>query len=192
MKAVESNLIDVIWGDERPKRPTNNVTVLDVKYAGETCASKLHRLREEMKKKNAALLVLSALDDIACIICAPVLQKQLSFRDFQPARQRYSLQPGLLCLCNHRLQQCLVCYFSSHRTHIELIVIFQTVPIARAAEECRSARAFDGGGCSTATLSRYCATAEYLPSVDKRWQSESMAACTHRQSGTRRRCQSGE
>lgn len=93
MKTVEPNLVDVIWADERPKRPTNNVTVLDMKYAGETCASKLRRLREEMKKKDAALLVLSALDDIACTICVSVSLKSCSLGTFNLRGNDVSYNP---------------------------------------------------------------------------------------------------
>ncbi len=39
--------------------------VLDVKYAGETVAEKLARLRAAMKKENATVHILSSLDDVA-------------------------------------------------------------------------------------------------------------------------------
>ena len=39
--------------------------VLDVKYAGETVAEKLARLRTAMKKEHATVHILSSLDDVA-------------------------------------------------------------------------------------------------------------------------------
>lgn len=32
--AVTHNLIDVVWGSERPPRPANPLIVLDTKYSG--------------------------------------------------------------------------------------------------------------------------------------------------------------
>ena len=46
------DLIDEIWED-RPVLSEEPAFNLDVKYAGETVASKLARIREEMKKKQA-------------------------------------------------------------------------------------------------------------------------------------------
>lgn len=65
MKSVTDNLIDAIW-PEQPARPTKPIMVLPVEFAGEEFTSKISKLRDEMKKKNAGVLVLSALDDIAC------------------------------------------------------------------------------------------------------------------------------
>jgi len=31
---TETNLVDIVWGDERPPRPKNQVFVLEEKYAG--------------------------------------------------------------------------------------------------------------------------------------------------------------
>lgn len=59
----EYDLIDLIWED-RPALSTEPVFGLDVKYAGETVASKLARIREEMKKHGATAHVLTTLDDI--------------------------------------------------------------------------------------------------------------------------------
>jgi Xaa-Pro aminopeptidase len=32
---IEENLVDVVWGAERPARPTHPAFALDIKYAGE-------------------------------------------------------------------------------------------------------------------------------------------------------------
>ena len=59
----EHDLIDRIW-ENRPALSTEPVFGLDVTYAGETVASKLARIREEMKKHGATAHVLTTLDDI--------------------------------------------------------------------------------------------------------------------------------
>lgn len=53
-----------VW-TERPGLPPEPVFNHDVKYAGESRESKICRLREEMKKENAAYLLICALDEVA-------------------------------------------------------------------------------------------------------------------------------
>lgn len=48
----------------RPSLPTEPAWELDVKYAGETVASKLSRIREEMSQCGAAAHIVTTLDDI--------------------------------------------------------------------------------------------------------------------------------
>ena len=57
------DLIDEIWED-RPVLSEEPAFNLDVKYAGETVASKLARIREEMKEAGTNVHVVSTLDDI--------------------------------------------------------------------------------------------------------------------------------
>jgi Xaa-Pro aminopeptidase len=63
----DPNLVDAIWSD-RPGIPMGEVQALPVKFAGEATASKLKRLRKEMKDRKVHAHVLSALDAIACTI----------------------------------------------------------------------------------------------------------------------------
>lgn len=65
LKAVSENLVDPVWGSERPPRSSNPIVVLPGKYSGKDTASKLADLRKELEKKKAAGFVLSMLDDIA-------------------------------------------------------------------------------------------------------------------------------
>ncbi|MDU5020625.1 MAG: aminopeptidase P family protein [Clostridiales bacterium] len=58
------DLVGMIWND-RPDLSTAKAFLLDVKYAGETFSSKLNRVRESMKEKNANVHVITTLDDIA-------------------------------------------------------------------------------------------------------------------------------
>ncbi|KAL1839947.1 hypothetical protein VTJ49DRAFT_991 [Mycothermus thermophilus] len=65
LKAVTENLVDLVWGDARPARSSNPVTLLPEKYSGKDTAAKLVDLRKELDKKKAAAFVLSMLDEIA-------------------------------------------------------------------------------------------------------------------------------
>ncbi|KAK5208485.1 hypothetical protein LTR41_005711 [Exophiala xenobiotica] len=61
---VSENLVDKIW-KTRPSRPTEKVIVLNEKYAGKSYKEKLDDLRKDLKKKKAAGMVVSMLDEVA-------------------------------------------------------------------------------------------------------------------------------
>lgn len=61
------DLIDSIW-EERPSMSEYPVFILEDKYSGESSASKLSRVREEMKKVGATVHLLITLDDIAWLL----------------------------------------------------------------------------------------------------------------------------
>ncbi|KAH8821593.1 putative Xaa-pro aminopeptidase P [Xylogone sp. PMI_703] len=63
--AIEENLVDKIWGAERPPRPSEPVKVLAQQFAGKDVKSKLDDLRKELDKKNSSGFVVSLLDEIA-------------------------------------------------------------------------------------------------------------------------------
>jgi Xaa-Pro aminopeptidase len=58
IEAVETNLIDLIWTD-RPAPPHGRVVLHAERYAGEAATEKLARLRPEIAKTKADVLVLS-------------------------------------------------------------------------------------------------------------------------------------
>lgn len=58
------NLIDEIWTD-RPAMPKDKLFILEEKYAGESMAHKVLRLREKMAEYGAGVHILTSLDDIA-------------------------------------------------------------------------------------------------------------------------------
>ncbi|KAK0748573.1 peptidase M24, structural domain-containing protein [Apiosordaria backusii] len=62
---VKENLVDLVWGSERPPRPSNSVFLLGQQYAGKETSAKLADLRKELDKKKAAGFVLSMLDEVA-------------------------------------------------------------------------------------------------------------------------------
>ena len=65
---VEDNLVDIVWGSERPSRPDNPIVHLDMEFSGEPWESKIQRTREAMRNKDCDLLVLSALDEVAWLL----------------------------------------------------------------------------------------------------------------------------
>lgn len=56
--------LERIWTD-RPPVPQNKINIHPLEYAGETCASKLARIRARLKDINACGMLAAALDDIA-------------------------------------------------------------------------------------------------------------------------------
>ena len=60
----EEDLVDAIWTD-RPPISSRPIWILKEKYAGQSAREKLQKLRAEMKKENATVHILTALDDIA-------------------------------------------------------------------------------------------------------------------------------
>jgi len=61
------NLVDEIW-TRRPARPTEPVLPLDLSFTGKSWQDKVEDVRKEMLKKDASILVLTALDDIAWLV----------------------------------------------------------------------------------------------------------------------------
>ncbi|KAF5288586.1 hypothetical protein FQA39_LY15365 [Lamprigera yunnana] len=64
LSAVETNLIDVIWTNKNPSI-NNPIRPLELKFSGKSISEKLADVLLQMKDKNASILVLSALDEIA-------------------------------------------------------------------------------------------------------------------------------
>jgi Xaa-Pro aminopeptidase len=62
--AVDDNPIDALWSD-RPAPPARPVTLRDIKFAGESGADKLKRIRAELHKLRADVLVVSDPQNVA-------------------------------------------------------------------------------------------------------------------------------
>jgi len=62
--AVDDNPIDALWTG-RPSAPAGRVSVHDIKFAGESTADKLKRIRAELKKLRADVLVVSDPQNVA-------------------------------------------------------------------------------------------------------------------------------
>lgn len=65
LKLVAKNLVDSIWGADRPALPSAPVHVHSTRYAGETRVRKIERLREQMKKLDVTAHVITRLDCVA-------------------------------------------------------------------------------------------------------------------------------
>jgi len=64
---VNGNLVDAVW-EGRPAAPHAEIYALPDDITGEPAAAKLARVRAELEARNAGLLVLSRLDDIAWVM----------------------------------------------------------------------------------------------------------------------------
>ncbi|EPS34624.1 hypothetical protein PDE_09588 [Penicillium oxalicum 114-2] len=62
---IQSNLVDLVWGKDRPSRPQEKVRVHPVEYAGKPFQEKIAELRKELETKKKAGFVVSMLDEIA-------------------------------------------------------------------------------------------------------------------------------
>lgn len=60
----QDDLVGKIW-ENRPALPFSKVWILEEKYTGESCKSKLSRVREAMQKEHCDYHIISSLDDIA-------------------------------------------------------------------------------------------------------------------------------
>ncbi|KAK0622863.1 peptidase M24, structural domain-containing protein [Immersiella caudata] len=65
LEAVSENLVDLVWGSERPARPSEPIKLLAEKYSGKDSAFKLTELRKELEKKKSVGFVVSLLDEVA-------------------------------------------------------------------------------------------------------------------------------
>ena len=88
--SCQFDLIGRIWKG-RPQLPTEKVFLLDEKYSGESTASKLQRVRKEMKEASANIHLISSLDDIAWLLnirgndiayCPLVLSYLIIYEDY--------------------------------------------------------------------------------------------------------------
>ncbi|UZJ56879.1 hypothetical protein CBS101457_006199 [Exobasidium rhododendri] len=63
---IEKNLVDEVWQD-RPKRPSEKVFVLDQEYTGRSATGKIQELQAELKKKGSHVkgFVANMLDEVA-------------------------------------------------------------------------------------------------------------------------------
>jgi Xaa-Pro aminopeptidase len=63
--AVQDNLVDIVWGENRPARPQQPVKLLGQQFAGKEVKVKLEDLRKELDKKKSPGFIVSMLDEIA-------------------------------------------------------------------------------------------------------------------------------
>lgn len=54
LKPISENLVDLVWGSDRPARPNNPVATHPIQFAGKSIAEKLKDLRGELEKKKCS------------------------------------------------------------------------------------------------------------------------------------------
>lgn len=62
------NLVDEIWGESKPKPPSNPTRVHDIEYAGVDALSKLLSLRSELMEAGCTAITISMLDEVAWLL----------------------------------------------------------------------------------------------------------------------------
>lgn len=65
IRPIDDNLVDLIWVNP-PKRTSNKIITLGVEMTGKTINEKIEKIRSEMTNKGANVLVVTALDEVAC------------------------------------------------------------------------------------------------------------------------------
>ena len=65
---TEQNLVDLVWGSERPPLPSAPVIVHGEEWAGESIGSKVSKVRAKLKDSKCSALVVTALDEVAWLL----------------------------------------------------------------------------------------------------------------------------
>lgn len=65
MYPIVGNLIDKIWSDQ-PAPKSNKILQLSTTVTGRKIADKIAEIRKQMSDKKAEVLVVTALDEVAC------------------------------------------------------------------------------------------------------------------------------
>ena len=65
---IQQNLVDLVWGKDRPSRPSEKVQVHPIKYAGKTFQDKVADLRKELETKKKAGFIICTRPLIAVLI----------------------------------------------------------------------------------------------------------------------------
>ena len=64
VRSVVPNLVDLVWGEDRPARPINPVTAWDMKYAGVSSLDKQAKIASKLSNAEYEALLVTTLDDI--------------------------------------------------------------------------------------------------------------------------------
>jgi Xaa-Pro aminopeptidase len=65
---IEKNLIDLVWGYDRPYEILNKIVPHELIYSGKISGDKVKDCFQAMEKKKITILVLSALDEVAYLL----------------------------------------------------------------------------------------------------------------------------
>lgn len=81
LTAVKENLVDLIWQD-RPPKPRNIVKELPLEFSGKSTKDKLVDVRKELAEANAEYLVISELDEVACLWLLKNYLKKIKMKSY--------------------------------------------------------------------------------------------------------------
>ncbi|XP_012259906.2 xaa-Pro aminopeptidase ApepP [Athalia rosae] len=65
---LEKNLVDLVWGKDRPGSPSHKIVAQPLKYTGKTAGEKIELCREAMRTEGVSTLVVTALDEVAYLL----------------------------------------------------------------------------------------------------------------------------
>ncbi|KAM4665211.1 xaa-Pro aminopeptidase 2 [Discoglossus pictus] len=67
LRSIPNNLVDLVWGDQRPPLPNNEIFSLNDEFVGSTWQEKVSTVRSQMKahSQNVTAVLLSALEETA-------------------------------------------------------------------------------------------------------------------------------
>lgn len=65
---LEENLVEKVWGDERPAPTSNPIVPLPLAYTGKKAKDKVEQCRKSMNENGVTYLLISALDDVAYLL----------------------------------------------------------------------------------------------------------------------------
>lgn len=63
----DTNIVDLVWKDERPDCPKDAVRELNIDFSGRSSPSKVRDVRQVMENENVDVLVVTELDEVACM-----------------------------------------------------------------------------------------------------------------------------
>jgi Xaa-Pro aminopeptidase len=63
---IQTNLIDILWGEKRPNLPNEQIWKHDLQYSGFSITDKLSKVRLKMNEYQVNHLIVHRTDDVAC------------------------------------------------------------------------------------------------------------------------------
>lgn len=64
---LDVNLVDLVWSTDRPAFYAGEIYPHDFEFTGQAAVDKITSLREDIKTQNADVIVITVLDEIACM-----------------------------------------------------------------------------------------------------------------------------
>lgn len=105
----EPNIVDTIWTD-RPALPNTMVDIHPLEFSGETTASKLATIREELHAQNADYYLFSSLDEIAWLF--NIRAKDVDFTPLVTAYAMVGKEESYLFCNSQRFSETAIAAFS--------------------------------------------------------------------------------